>query len=67
MVKKVLCPVCGQTVLWAKESIYKPFCSERCKQIDLGAWASETYTIPVSEENNIEIKVDGAQGKAATE
>lgn len=67
MVTKVFCPVCSQTVLWTKESLYKPFCSERCKQIDLGAWAAEAYTIPVSEQDNLEIKVDGAQGKAATE
>jgi len=61
MVKKVLCPVCGQTVLWAEESIHKPFCSERCKQIDLGGWASGAYSIPVSGENDIEIKVDDTQ------
>jgi len=42
---QVLCPNCQQTVLWAKESVFKPFCSERCKMIDLGDWASEKHAI----------------------
>jgi endogenous inhibitor of DNA gyrase (YacG/DUF329 family) len=29
-----------------ESSLWRPFCSERCKQIDLGAWAEEKYTIP---------------------
>ena len=43
------CPIC------AKETAerYRPFCSERCKQIDLGAWAAEQYTIPVVEEDDL--------------
>ncbi|MCX8087236.1 MAG: DNA gyrase inhibitor YacG [Rhodocyclaceae bacterium] len=42
----VACPTCGAEVVWGPQSPYRPFCSERCKQIDLGAWASETYRIP---------------------
>src|SRR5260364_37277 len=30
---------------WVSESRYRPFCSERCRQMDLGAWAAEKYTI----------------------
>jgi uncharacterized protein len=30
------------------ESQYRPFCSARCRQIDLGAWASEAYSVPAS-------------------
>ena len=48
-VKTVKCPSCGKAVPWVPESRYRPFCSERCKQIDLGAWAAEQYTIPVVE------------------
>ena len=44
-VRKVRCPQCGGEALWAPENKWRPFCSERCKQIDLGAWASETYRI----------------------
>ena len=39
------CPTCGKLVDW-EESPDRPFCSARCKQIDLGAWAEEKYTIP---------------------
>ncbi|BEV13529.1 DNA gyrase inhibitor YacG [Herbaspirillum huttiense] len=40
------CPTCGTKVEWSEKNKYRPFCSERCKQIDLGAWAEEKYTIP---------------------
>jgi hypothetical protein len=33
-------------VEWTEANKYRPFCSERCQQIDLGAWAEEKYTIP---------------------
>ena len=44
-VRKVRCPQCDGEAHWAPENKWRPFCSERCKQIDLGAWASETYRI----------------------
>jgi hypothetical protein len=42
----VTCPRCGIDVEWRAENRYRPFCSERCKMIDLGAWASEAYRVP---------------------
>ena len=45
-VKTVKCPSCGKPVPWVPESRYRPFCSERCKQIDLGAWAAEDFRMP---------------------
>jgi endogenous inhibitor of DNA gyrase (YacG/DUF329 family) len=42
----VTCPNCGKPVEWRSENRYRPFCSERCKQIDLGAWANEEYRVP---------------------
>jgi len=45
MVTKVKCPSCGQQVEWTPENKWKPFCSERCKLIDLGAWADESHRI----------------------
>ena len=45
----VTCPQCGKSVLWDATNRYRPFCSERCRLIDLGAWASENYRIPVTE------------------
>ena len=40
------CPTCGAQVEWSAKSLYRPFCSERCKLIDLGAWAAEEHAIP---------------------
>ena len=45
----VNCPTCGKPVEWRAGNRYRPFCSERCKQIDLGAWANEEYRVPASE------------------
>ena len=41
----VQCPTCGEKVVWSAASPFRPFCSERCKNVDLGAWASERYAI----------------------
>lgn len=41
----VNCPICAKPVPWSPESAYRPFCSQRCRQIDLGAWAAETYRV----------------------
>ncbi|MDD2880284.1 MAG: DNA gyrase inhibitor YacG [Rhodoferax sp.] len=45
-VKQVTCPTCGGVSIYAPSNPFRPFCSERCKQIDLGAWASERFTMP---------------------
>ncbi|WP_299178017.1 DNA gyrase inhibitor YacG [uncultured Neptuniibacter sp.] len=45
---KIKCPTCEQMSLWDSRNKFRPFCSERCKLIDLGAWANEEYTIPES-------------------
>ena len=42
----VPCPRCGQPARWAADNPARPFCSERCKLIDLGAWATESHRIP---------------------
>lgn len=42
----VLCPTCNRAVEWNAESRWRPFCSERCKLIDLGAWAAGQRSIP---------------------
>ena len=44
--KSVPCPRCGAQAVFAPENPWRPFCSERCKTIDLGAWASEKYRVP---------------------
>ncbi|OGA17605.1 MAG: DNA gyrase inhibitor YacG [Betaproteobacteria bacterium RIFCSPLOWO2_12_FULL_63_13] len=45
--KIVNCPQCGLPVEWTPENRYRPFCSKRCKLIDLGQWAAESYRVPV--------------------
>jgi endogenous inhibitor of DNA gyrase (YacG/DUF329 family) len=45
----VPCPQCGKPVEWTPASRFRPFCSERCKMIDLGAWATGAYRIPTEE------------------
>ncbi len=45
----VECPTCKAPVEWGEQSRYRPFCSERCKLIDLGAWASEEHAIAGNE------------------
>jgi endogenous inhibitor of DNA gyrase (YacG/DUF329 family) len=42
----VACPICSVAVSWTPENRWKPFCSERCKLIDLGQWATEKYRVP---------------------
>ena len=37
----VTCPTCQRKVAWAPDSPFRPFCRERCRLIDLGAWVSE--------------------------
>lgn len=48
----VNCPNCGKSVIWDESNRYRPFCSERCKLIDLGQWASENYRIPDEQSPN---------------
>ena len=57
MVKKVKCPTCSKMAEWSEDNPYRPFCSERCKQIDLGAWADEKFAIP-----GAPLETDGLSG-----
>jgi endogenous inhibitor of DNA gyrase (YacG/DUF329 family) len=41
----VPCPRCGEPAALSPDNAWRPFCSERCKMIDLGAWASEGYRV----------------------
>lgn len=48
--KPLKCPICKKEVEDSPENRYHPFCSERCKLIDLGRWLGGAYQIPVAEE-----------------
>ena len=47
----VNCPTCAEPVIWKTENEFRPFCSERCKEADLGAWASEEYAVPAESQD----------------
>ena len=44
--KTISCPTCNADVVWSEESPYRPFCSKRCRLIDLGEWLDEEKRIP---------------------
>lgn len=46
--KQYPCPHCKKPTAWA-DNPFKPFCSERCKLIDFGAWANESYAVPAED------------------
>jgi endogenous inhibitor of DNA gyrase (YacG/DUF329 family) len=56
--RKVKCPTCGTPVAWDPSNRFRPFCSERCRTIDLGAWAAERHRIAGE-------PVDSASGSGA--
>lgn len=45
-VQIVACPTCRKSVPWTEDSRHRPFCSDRCRLIDLGAWADGRHHIP---------------------
>ena len=57
--KYVNCPTCKKEVEWSTQQPWRPFCSERCKLIDLGEWASETHRIPCEPANPWELPLTG--------
>lgn len=50
---KVSCPICHKTTNW-EENRYRPFCSERCKLVDLEGWLNARYRVPVEEEEPLD-------------
>ena len=54
-VRTVRCPTCRRQVVW-EDNRHRPFCSDRCRLLDLAAWADERFRIPgepVSEEASL--------------
>lgn len=52
--RTVRCPACGGPSRFSPQNSYRPFCSERCKLHDLGAWASESFRVDVQEDDGAE-------------
>jgi endogenous inhibitor of DNA gyrase (YacG/DUF329 family) len=42
---RVRCPTCKRELEWTEQFPWRPFCSERCKMVDLGAWFAEERAI----------------------
>jgi len=59
--KKVKCPTCQKEIEWDKNNPFRPFCSERCRLIDLGDWASESHRIPSNEPVSEDILVNNKE------
>ena len=55
----VPCPRCGKESLWDINNPFRPFCSERCKMIDLGKWADEEFRVAVPDEEQEFTTPDG--------
>lgn len=49
---KVKCPTCRKEIEWDTNNPFRPFCSERCKLIDLGAWLDDKMSIPECDGSN---------------
>lgn len=48
----VTCPHCGREMEWDTNNRFRPFCSERCKLVDLGKWANEEYRVEQREHDS---------------
>jgi len=59
---KITCPICKKDTTW-EENPWRPFCSERCKLVDLGKWVSEKYKI-AGEKKEEEQKAQGNEQAA---
>lgn len=59
-IQSVKCPQCRKEAPLA-ENPYRPFCSKRCKMIDLGVWATEGYRIPGEKAPEAEDEDDSEQ------
>jgi uncharacterized protein len=49
----IVCPTCNKKETWNPDNPFRPFCSERCKLIDLGEWATERHRIEGNDEDKL--------------
>jgi endogenous inhibitor of DNA gyrase (YacG/DUF329 family) len=57
----VSCPQCGGDSVFAPSNPFRPFCSQRCKDIDFGAWADESFRVP--EDTDPQSGAQGGEGR----
>ena len=51
---KITCPTCKTANTYRQDNPYRPFCSSRCKLIDLGEWAEENYRVKGDEKPHLD-------------
>ena len=54
--KQVPCPTCKRPAVFGLGNPYRPFCTERCRSADLGAWANEAFRLPDETQPELEPK-----------
>jgi endogenous inhibitor of DNA gyrase (YacG/DUF329 family) len=59
------CPTCNKQVEW-QNNPFRPFCSERCKLVDLGKWVNDEYRVPGKPLRDEPVDKDEEQGEAST-
>ena len=62
----VKCPTCGKMVEY-NDSEFRPFCSERCKLLDFGAWADGEYNLPAESSELTEQDIDKIENALSDE
>lgn len=50
------CPTCSKEIEYSLENPFRPFCSERCRILDLGAWANAEYALSAQPETEEEFE-----------
>ncbi|MDO4907694.1 DNA gyrase inhibitor YacG [Neisseria sp.] len=55
----VKCPTCRTLTEWSAGNVFRPFCSRRCKLVDLGAWANEDYAVETQAEEWLQSEEQG--------
>ncbi|NDD74064.1 MAG: DNA gyrase inhibitor YacG [Gammaproteobacteria bacterium] len=50
------CPSCSRPIEWNDGFPFRPFCSERCRMVDLGAWLTESHVIPGESIDDLDLR-----------
>jgi endogenous inhibitor of DNA gyrase (YacG/DUF329 family) len=56
--RTVTCPTCRKPARYGTRNPWRPFCSERCRSVDLGAWASERFRVPAEAPSGTDARAD---------
>ncbi len=65
--RKVKCPYCGKFSEFSAENPHRPFCSERCRLLDLGMWADEKFRIPTQDGASVQDPLPGDETASDSE